>query len=479
MPGNSMWTAEELLFVISAVADPANKALSKTALARALVLQWPKGGNDRSEGAVTDAIERARLGSLQIQLDRVRAAAVKRAALAAAAAEQRIKTGPTPSDDELFAFLKDKPRALLDVCNAFNVSPDHAQARLRAMEEAGYNLEELDAELSTVQITTQTRTVAPTPARVLSDEAGMVVSLGFISDKHAGSVFSQPSAVAACARIMHEEYGVRHFFDPGDTTAGLYVYRGQAEELIPQARPRGREYASRATRVQVELADAYTPKLEGAEWWMLGGNHDWNHVVTCGLDPVRMLCDRRPDCHYLGYDVGGLWITDKVYLRLWHPGGGRAYAKSYRLQKGQESIAVEALLEAIKGEQTPATSILMAGHMHEAIWLCTLPILAGFAGCFEGRTSLSKRKGGGVDLGGTVLRLLLTDGGRIQRVEHTFLAYDEIENDWRNWPTPEQPTPNYDPDDDLRTLYQFAGRPPGERFPADDPRRGSEYVGGH
>jgi hypothetical protein len=78
---------------------------------------------------------------------------------------------------------------------------------------------------------------------------------------------------------------------------------------------------------------------------------------------------------------------------------------------------------------------------------------------------MKQAKGLTPDLGGTILRFLLTDSGRIQRLEYTFIPFDEIRDDWKNYEVPDQ-KPEYD---EMRVtmdaLYQFEPKPDGEPFP--------------
>ena len=384
-----------------------------------------------------------------------------------------------PTHEEIYAYMR-RPRMMSELCDEFSLGPSHMQDILDSMEDVGYAL--VTDEHGGHGIASVRPQIA-TPAITLADEVGMVVSVGVVSDEHNGSRCSQPSAVKRFVEIAAEEYGVRHFLHPGDLTCGVGVYRGQEEDQVPAARAwGGPKQAAQAVRAQVAIADITTPRGVG-DHYILGGNHDWASVVKTGLDPIRMLADRRPDVHYLGYDVNRLWLTDKVYIRLWHPSGGVPYAKSYRLQKGIETQAFEALKQAIATQDPSVTSALIAGHLHISLWLPELPIVGLHPGCFEGKTNYLKRKGYEPAVGGTILRFLVTDNGRVQRIEHTWVAFDEVQDDWMNFPIPELPESAYDADVMSGALFSFQPRPEGDRFPIEDPRKGlgpggAEYVGG-
>jgi len=369
---------------------------------------------------------------------------------------------PAPVDEVDYEALRrflEEPRSLAEICNRYDRSPQTVKAWLRTLEAGGFRVVRTERERVSV-LTTPAGT--STWAQPFERDRGAVIPLGVLSDVHAGGLYAQPSALRRFTDICYHEYGVRHFLIAGDVTTGLYVYRGQSEDLVPAARPLpGRSHL--ATRVQAAIASSYIPRYEGAMWYILGGNHDWDHVKRNGFDPVWMLCQEREDCVYLGYDAAGLWLTDKIYIRLWHPTGGIPYAKSYRLQKGIETLAIEALKEAIKREEVPVTSLLIAGHLHISLWLPTLPIPGLHPGCFEGKTNYEKRKGYEPDLGGVILRLLVGETGRVLRIEHSWIPYEEVEDDWRSVPLPEQDLlqPEPDPTD---ILFHIEGVEEGE-FP--------------
>lgn len=305
-------------------------------------------------------------------------------------------------------------------------------------------------------------------------------------------------------RIAHDEYGVRHFVQPGDITAGIYGYRGFEEDLIPTIVPRHRDFSHWATQAQVDIADDYVLPLDDSVFFLMGGNHDWWHVIANGLDPLRILSNRRPNFVYMGYDTATIPLTDRVKVRLWHPGGGQAYARSYRLQKGMEAQAYEDLTEAMLNETMPDVTVLVAGHLHSLVYVPIGPMHGFQAPCFQGKTNLEKRKGLTPQIAGLILRFLLTDGGQIQRVEMTPIFYEEIANDWESYLVPDVQQDEYGPNA-MDVVFEW--QPTDQAFPSlqpevaaangglshgqtpqsnviENPQRGlgpggAEYVGGH
>src|SRR4030043_469281 len=65
---------------------------------------------------------------------------------------------------------------------------------------------------------------------------------------------------------------------------------------------------------------------------IISGNHDESWFKSDGADIVRAFAGQRDDITYLGFNVADV-IHDGVRIRLLHPEGGGAYAKSYVSQK--------------------------------------------------------------------------------------------------------------------------------------------------
>jgi hypothetical protein len=352
----------------------------------------------------------------------------------------------------LYRFLRDSPRSLRKICDKFEIHPARARAVLTEMGDLGYNV--VEAKAGAI-IPTKAFPKVTLPNVSIADMVGKeIFNVLHIGDNHSGSNKSQPTNMHRVIKYAMEEYGVRHVFHHGDFSQGIYGYRGIEQDLVPAARPTSRKHAHLATRRQVEMADNHLPKIDGLEYFMIGGNHDWWHVVHTGLDPLRLLTERRPDIRYLGFDMAKVPLTDKTYLRMWHPTGGVAYAKSYKVQKAIEAEGLEALKEAIRKEESPHVSIITAGHWHINGWVPSSPIYGGAIGCFEGQTNYLKRKSLTPDIGGVIMRLVFGDDGRISHIGYDWIPCREIKDDWKNFPVPEIDELNFD-QEDLEVIFEL------------------------
>lgn len=341
-----------------------------------------------------------------------------------------------PSHPELYQILKKGAISL----NALSVKFDRSEATIlewiKEMEEEGYAIER---EKHYVRISDQ-----PKPGQNLIEpqidwQRYKYIKFGVFSDLHAGSSCSQPTALNAFIRTAVDE-GVRHFFVPGDVSTGMRGYRGQEYDLIPSCKPGLAKEDHLVAQKQVWLIDKYIPQIDGVTYYMLGGNHDWWHVKYAGIDVLRLITDKRPDMVYLGYDVADVPLTEKISARLSHPRGGVPYAVSYRLQKHVEQIAFQQLIGMVEEGLPPSIRFLFLGHLHIEVEARLGSIVGSQVGCFEGQTNYLKSKGLFPVIGGQIWEVCLSAKGEIRRVSYEFISFPEIEDDWKNWPTPPDPT---------------------------------------
>lgn len=268
----------------------------------------------------------------------------------------------------------------------------------------------------TIDITRQ----MPTP---LAQMTGHYCTLGVMTDLHAGSVAQQLTNTWAFVQCCYDA-GIRHILIPGDLFAGHNVYRGQLNDL----------WAVGADK-QLIVLDMSLPRLDDLTYYVIGGNHDFSFIKLGGADIVKVFATSRDDVIYLGYDVADLPLTDRASIRLWHMTGGRAYAISYKLQRGIEQYSFDELMKLIYGlQENPSLRFVLAGHLHVAFWSIFGPITGMQCGCFEGQNSLTKRKGWHVVIGGFIIEAWITDGGLVKRERIEWVPGIEIPDDYQGYP---------------------------------------------
>jgi hypothetical protein len=359
-----------------------------------------------------------------------------------------------PSFQDLFMDLRDKPRKLDWLCNKYNRSPKHITTVLEQMTEEGYAVIRTKGHSS---ILTGTRPQVEFPDVSIADMQGDIVRFAVYSDPHNGGRHAQTNNLNKFMKHCHDNEGIQLFFNPGDTFAGIYGYKGQEYDLMPECTPLSRPLAHYATNRQVEVAEHNIPQWDDTIQYMLGGNHDWWHVKNTGIDALRKLCDRRSDMVYLGYDACDVPLTDKTTLVLWHPSGGVSYARSYKLQrKGQEPQAMQELRNAIREERSPNIRMIISGHDHSVCLLPDLPVPAVMAGCFEGQTNYLTQKGLVPAIGGWIFELVVNDAGDIARFKSEWIPFHETHDDYKEWHIPVVEELSFEAEE-LEVLYEIKG----------------------
>jgi len=238
-----------------------------------------------------------------------------------------------------------------------------------------------------------------------------IIRFGVVSDNHLGSHFTQITLLHEAYRFFKAE-GIADVYNPGDLTEGENMRLGHAYECY------------------IHGADAHTdevirnyPKVDGITTHCILGNHDASFVKHVGLDISRTIAKERPDMRFLGMDQAYIHLTPNCMLELRHPGGGSAYAISYKPQK---------IIEAMSGGEKP--NIIGIGHYHKSEYLFYRNVHAFQTGCMQAQTPWMRSKGISAALGGWIVEVKLNVDGGIERLQSAFIPfYTAIKDDWKNW----------------------------------------------
>lgn len=238
------------------------------------------------------------------------------------------------------------------------------------------------------------------------------IRFGLIGDLHIGSLYQRTDALKAFYEGLAAQ-GIDTVLCAGDVIDGWKVYRGQEFELHPH----GRSWPEQRT-----MFAEMVPKIEGMTTIFITGNHDASYKNLIGMVVGDELQQRRPDWKFVGQDVAEVVLKaengQKLRIRLMHPGGGTAYAISYKLQK---------FIESIPGGEKP--DILAVGHYHKAEYLPAYRNVAGFqTGCFQSQTPFMARLGSQAMVGGWVIEATLAPKAALtQRIKGEFISFMEPE----------------------------------------------------
>jgi len=315
--------------------------------------------------------------------------------------------------------LKKKPLSLTELADALDRGSTSVSGALDAMIADGY---EFTREDNRIMADYQPAPVLPT----LWDQPRERIRFAVGSDVHFGSRHMQASSLLRFIRLAVEEYEVRHFLWAGDMTAGVGVYRGQANDL----------YAHSAED-QLESLVKTIPHYDDVQHIMIGGNHDYSFMKQNGFNIVKTACEKREDFTYAGFDYADVPLTqDKrgnvtASAVLWHPSGGVPYALSYRGQKMAAEVTRQEMAELVMEEKhSPTVRFVFWGHLHVSDMFPHGPIWVVGPGCFEGTNGYLKQKGLRPVVQGLIVEADVTDKGILAGVHLHPIPFLEQEDDY-------------------------------------------------
>lgn len=294
---------------------------------------------------------------------------------------------------EVLALLRRQPMSEDELANALDRGPHSITLALDGLRLDGYPLVRrgerwaLDRSPAPAEATTD----LPTPA-------DGVLRVGLVGDTHLGSKAQQLTYLREVYRRF-EDAGVQVIYHLGDVLDGVDVFRGQhAEQFL-------HTYDEQVDYAVDEYPRASVPTR------LIGGNHDLAGLRRGDSDPLRRLCQERPDLEYLGpYSA---WpMLDRLLMYLLHPQGGGAYAISYKLQK---------IVESFEGGRKP--HILVVGHWHQMAYIHTRNVHALYPGCFQAQTEFQRRRALQPQVGAVMLEIRVAEDGAWHEVTPTFYRY--------------------------------------------------------
>lgn len=276
---------------------------------------------------------------------------------------------------------------------------------LREMEEAIASQPASVAKLRALQESIEQ--VAKRQRKYVLPVSGDTLRLAVISDTHIGSLYHRADALAAFYREA-ERQKVDAVVCAGDVLAGWKVYRGQEFEL------RDRGLDEQLQRLAMEW-----PQV-GLRTLFITGNHEASIKNAVGVSVGNAISGMRKDLEFLGEDQATVELKTQggatVRVMLIHPGGGTAYALSYKVQK---------LVESLAGGKKP--HLLCVGHYHKAEFIPAYRNVAIVqAGTFESQTPFMARQGISAHVGGWIVEMHPgTDKGLCGRIRAEFIPFYE------------------------------------------------------
>lgn len=225
---------------------------------------------------------------------------------------------------------------------------------------------------------------------------------GLVSDTHIGSKHERLDSLNAAYQVFKKE-GIELVFHVGDLTEGVGVFRGQEFEL--------KKYGQQQ---QIDYFVEEYPEVVGIITAGITGNHDLRQYERGGVDPGVSIGNRRKDFDYLGQMIADVRLRGGVEMELMHPGGGQAYALSYKAQKDINNRPQAALPE-----------ILAYGHYHTSYYMHYRGVEFVQVPSFKDSGLWEKRLGMNSVLGGWIVDVKLSDDEqRINQFTPNLFTFD-------------------------------------------------------
>lgn len=315
--------------------------------------------------------------------------------------------GPTPSEathsdlSRLAQLAKKYAKkgglTLEALCDEMRLTPKDGRALTEKAIAAGYHVDIHNGVLDFREpdpIPKVEKQIELPPMR-LGDE----MTIGVVSDPHFASKHHEGDAIKRHVEWLYES-GVRHILGPGDWVAGGYRF------LKYEVTRNGIEEQSELVADFVQWAG---PDIT---WHAIAGNHCESFDV--GINAAKMIEQMLRARGWTNFHYHGTRATRLRFgptrIAMHHPGGGLAYALSYKIQK---------YIDAMPLSERP--HFLFTGHTHQKLWLERGGVNGFLCGTFEnGDSSFGRMLGGEVQVGGWLIRYRHDEHGHVPEVSTTF-----------------------------------------------------------
>jgi transposase len=199
------------------------------------------------------------------------------------------------------------------------------------------------------------------------------IRIGSMTDLHIGHKKYRPDILEYAAKIFRAEK-VDFITNSGDTLEGMSGRKGHIYELKYLGFQAQRKYFISEFEqftgmrvISIEATDSHTG------WF--------NNIGNQGVDAGEIMANESEPYEFIGYDEQDIVLDSGLIIRLYHTGGGTAYALSYHAQN---------YINDISGGKKP--HILIQGHYHKAFYMFYRNVHHFDAGCMQEQTSYMLKK---------------------------------------------------------------------------------------
>ena|SRR5260221_26748 len=232
-------------------------------------------------------------------------------------------------------------------------------------------------------------------------------TFGAVSDTHLCSTFAREDALKWLYSYF-EDQGIETVVHCGNMVDG-YLPRINGGYVKESSIDGQTNYTIDRYPTRSGIRTIYITGDDHEGWWQKEGFNWGKHLELEANDQGRT------DLIYAGHVEADLRIKRNGHydiVRLQHPGGGSAYAVSYKAQKQVESF---------EGGEKPA--IFIYGHYHVADFLPYRNVYAiGLPG-LQAQTVFGRKKGLRMEVGGAVIRCAQDSDGHVASCTVQFIIF--------------------------------------------------------
>jgi hypothetical protein len=322
----------------------------------------------------------------------------------------RAQSGATPIDADVLAILKKKgsPRTVEDIADLLDRGPKAVSESIARLRGTGYNVVPSIGRRGGVVLDAVTRPTGNKPiAHDVSEYTGKWVKFGVCGDKHLCNMHSRLDVMKLLYDLFESEE-ITTVYDTGNWIDG--ECRFNKGELLVHGMDAQIGY----------WVDNHPQRKHLTTKYVAGDDHEgWFQQREC-IDIGRhaMLLARemgRNDLEYIGYAEALVELKaakGSRFMMVNHPGGGAAYAISY---KGQKYV------ESLQGGEKPA--IVLQGHYHKFNVGYPREVWVVDTGTCCDQTLFMRKKQLQAHVGGQIVELMQAPDGRIIRFRVEFLPF--------------------------------------------------------
>jgi hypothetical protein len=245
------------------------------------------------------------------------------------------------------------------------------------------------------------------PVRVLND--GGWFSLGLVADTHLCCKEERLSELHAQYDLFAAE-GIHTVLHAGNPVDG-YIPKVNGGSVFESSIDGQCQYFIDNYPARADIRTYFITGDDHEGWWMKEGFNFGAYLTYLAKDQGRR------DLIYCGHIESDIEVkhggAHSTIIKLQHPGGGSAYARSYTAQKQ---------VEAFEGGEKP--NILIQGHYHVGNYMVERNVhVIGMPG-FKDQDIFTRKKRLRMEVGGAILRFKTNrDDGTVTRCSVEFNRY--------------------------------------------------------